>query len=215
MKRFITYCRQRIAPRLSMDATQALQDFYVQVRDTVRQDEKARAIPITVRQLEALVRISESLAKMHLKIQVTSENVQEAIRLFKVSTMNASQDGGTRGLFGAFHEKAAVVEEAILKMVHVGVRMDTTALYIKLESQLNSNSQHLTEDDTLDVLYEEPGAYAGSTRKSFGCIDDITLLIAVNDAKPWTASSGSLMKTWTDIASDLKANRRFKVAKHG
>ncbi|RHY82372.1 hypothetical protein DYB35_002100 [Aphanomyces astaci] len=135
MKRFITYCRQRIAPRLSMDATQALQDFYVQVRDTVRQDEKARAIPITVRQLEALVRISESLAKMHLKIQVTSENVQEAIRLFKVSTMNASQDGGTRGLFGAFHEKAAVVEEAILKMVHVGVRMDTTALYIKLESQ--------------------------------------------------------------------------------
>ncbi|RHZ33740.1 hypothetical protein DYB26_011329 [Aphanomyces astaci] len=81
--------------------------------------------------------------------------------------------------------------------------------------ELNSNSQHLTEDDTLDVLYEEPGAYAGSTRKSFGCIDDITLLIAVNDAKPWTASSGSLMKTCTDIASDLKANRRFKVAKHG
>ncbi|RHY89176.1 hypothetical protein DYB35_012482, partial [Aphanomyces astaci] len=30
-----------------------------------------------------------------------------------------------------------------------------------------------------------------------------------------TASSGSLMKTWTDIASDLKANRRFKVAKDG
>ncbi|KAF0706255.1 hypothetical protein AaE_014207 [Aphanomyces astaci] len=81
--------------------------------------------------------------------------------------------------------------------------------------ELNSNSQHPTEDDTLDALYEEPGAYAGSTRKSFGCSDDITLLIAVNDAKPWTASSGSLMKTWTDIASDLKANRRFKVAKDG
>ncbi|ETV97706.1 hypothetical protein H310_09591 [Aphanomyces invadans] len=135
MKRFITYCRQRIAPRLSMEATQTLQDFYVQVRDTVRQDEKARAIPITVRQLEALVRISESLAKMHLKIEVSPENVEEAIRLFKVSTMNASQDGGTQGLFGAFHEKAAVVEDAILKMVHVGVRMDTTALYTKLESQ--------------------------------------------------------------------------------
>ncbi|KAH9113604.1 hypothetical protein AeMF1_012236 [Aphanomyces euteiches] len=135
MKRYITYCRQRIAPRLSMDATQALQDFYVQVRDNVRQDEKERAIPITVRQLEALVRISESLAKMHLKIEVSAENVEEAIRLFKVSTMNAAQDGGTQGLFGSFHEKAAVVEEAILKMVHIGVRMETTALYSKLESQ--------------------------------------------------------------------------------
>ncbi|ETV77168.1 hypothetical protein H257_09054 [Aphanomyces astaci] len=81
--------------------------------------------------------------------------------------------------------------------------------------ELNSNSQHPTEDDTLDALYEEPGAYASSTRKSFGCSDNITLLIAVNDAKPWTASSGSLMKTWTDIASDLKANRRFKVDKDG
>ncbi|RHY28652.1 hypothetical protein DYB32_006271 [Aphanomyces invadans] len=98
----------------------------------------ARAIPITVRQLEALVRISESLAKMHLKIEVSPENVEEAIRLFKVSTMNASQDGGTQGLFGAFHEKAAVVEDAILKMVHVGVRMDTTALYTKLESQVQA-----------------------------------------------------------------------------
>jgi DNA replication licensing factor MCM5 len=48
-------------------------------------------IPITVRQLEALVRVSESLAKMRLDSRVQSEDIAEALRLFKVSTMTANQ----------------------------------------------------------------------------------------------------------------------------
>jgi len=48
------------------------------------------AIPITVRQLEALVRVSESLAKMRLDSGVQSEDIAEALRLFKVSTMTAN-----------------------------------------------------------------------------------------------------------------------------
>lgn len=47
--------------------------------------EKRLAIPITVRQLEAVVRISESLAKMALQPFVTDANVEEALRLFQVS----------------------------------------------------------------------------------------------------------------------------------
>ncbi|EJK49029.1 hypothetical protein THAOC_32132, partial [Thalassiosira oceanica] len=57
------------------------------------------AIPITVRQLEALVRVSESLAKMRLDTRVQGQDIAEALRLFRVSTMNAnsadpSQAGG-------------------------------------------------------------------------------------------------------------------------
>ena len=47
--------------------------------------EKRLAIPTTVRQLEAVVRISESLAKMALQPFVTDANVEEALRLFQVS----------------------------------------------------------------------------------------------------------------------------------
>ena len=46
--------------------------------------EKRLAIPITVRQLEAVVRISESLAKMALQPFVTDANVEEALRIFQV-----------------------------------------------------------------------------------------------------------------------------------
>lgn len=40
----------------------------------------APAVPITVRQLEAITRVSESLAKMCLQPHVTEEHVQEALR---------------------------------------------------------------------------------------------------------------------------------------
>ncbi|KAK1940791.1 DNA replication licensing factor MCM5 [Phytophthora citrophthora] len=136
LKKFITYCRTRCAPRLSVGAAQALQDFYVGVRDDVRRTQGGETtIPVTVRQLEALVRISESLAKMHLLNEATREHVQEAIRLFSVSTMNAAKDGGTQGLFGGFHEKAQEVEQSINRTLRIGTRVETSALYSRLEAQ--------------------------------------------------------------------------------
>ena len=59
--------------------------------------EEHPAVPITIRQLEALIRISESLAKMGLENDVQAVDIAEAIRLFKVSTMaaNSVDDQGT------------------------------------------------------------------------------------------------------------------------
>lgn len=146
LKKFITYCRSRCAPRLSVDAARALQDFYVGVRDDVRRSSASSAagggdanetpIPVTVRQLEALVRISESLAKMRLQNEAVAAHVREAIRLFSVSTMNAAKDGGTQGLlFGGFHEKAQEVEQSINRTLRIGARVETSALYGRLEAQ--------------------------------------------------------------------------------
>ena len=52
-----------------------------------------QTIPITVRQLEAIVRISESLAKMTLSPVATERHVNEAIRLFRNSTLDAALAG--------------------------------------------------------------------------------------------------------------------------
>ena len=50
-------------------------------------------IPVTVRQLEALVRISESLARMELATVVQSHHVEQAIQLFASSTLDAVRSG--------------------------------------------------------------------------------------------------------------------------
>ncbi len=51
------------------------------------------AVPITVRQLEAIIRIAESLARMSLQEEATEDHIREAIRLFKHSTMDAVKSG--------------------------------------------------------------------------------------------------------------------------
>lgn len=49
------------------------------------------------RQLEAIIRISESLAKMRLAPFATEADVDEALRLFQVSTLDAATSGNLAG----------------------------------------------------------------------------------------------------------------------
>ena len=62
--------------------------------------QKRLAIPITVRQLEAIIRISESLAKMQLQPFAVERHVDEALRLFQVSTLDAAMTGSLSGAEG-------------------------------------------------------------------------------------------------------------------
>lgn len=53
------------------------------------------------RQLEAVVRIAESLAKMKLQAVAGEEEVDEALRLFQVSTLDAALSGSLSGVCGS------------------------------------------------------------------------------------------------------------------
>ena len=58
---------------------------------------KATNKTIFYRQLEAIIRISESLAKMKLKPFASEADVDEALRLFQVSTLDAALSGNLAG----------------------------------------------------------------------------------------------------------------------
>lgn len=104
LKKYIHYCRTRCGPRLSFEAGEKLKSRYVLMRAGVSQQEKAAdkrmSIPITVRQLEAVIRISESLAKMQLLPFATDTHVNESLRLFQVSTLDAAMTGSLAGAEG-------------------------------------------------------------------------------------------------------------------
>lgn len=97
MKKYISFAKSSCSPRLSPRAAERLCDHYVSMRAQVNEMESKMAerssIPITIRQLEAIVRISESLAKMTLSSRAEMEHVEEALRLFRVSTMQAVYSG--------------------------------------------------------------------------------------------------------------------------
>ena len=97
LKRYIAYCRAKCSPRLSAEASEILRNHYVSIREEIHRqaqtDGSNPPVPISVRQLEAIVRIAESLAKMRLSPEATVEDVNEALRLFKVSTLSAAKTG--------------------------------------------------------------------------------------------------------------------------
>ncbi|KAI4498521.1 hypothetical protein M0802_006456 [Mischocyttarus mexicanus] len=109
LKRFINYCRLKCGPRLTKEAGEKLKNHYVRMRASTGEHEKGGekrlSIPITVRQLEAIIRISEALAKMQLQPFVTEIHVSEALRLFQVSTLDAAMSGSLAGAEGFTSEE--------------------------------------------------------------------------------------------------------------
>jgi DNA replication licensing factor MCM4 len=89
---YITYARKHIKPKISVEAGEVLINSYVSMRSlgTVK-----KTITATPRQLEALIRISESLAKMRLSDYVIKSDVEEAVRLFRIATQQAATDPNT------------------------------------------------------------------------------------------------------------------------
>lgn len=132
-KKFIHYCRTHCGPRLSAEAGEKLKSRYVLMRSGTLQHEKESnkrmTIPITVRQLEAIIRISESLAKMQLQPFATDSHVNEALRLFQVSTLDAAMSGTLAGAEGFTteedHEILNRIEKQLKRRFAIGSQVST------------------------------------------------------------------------------------------
>ncbi len=82
LKKYISYVRQRMHPKLSDEAIEEIKKFYVQLRNQGQSDEGGiKSVAISARQLEALVRMAEASAKIHLREVVTIEDAKRGIDL--------------------------------------------------------------------------------------------------------------------------------------
>lgn len=79
LRKYIAYARKQVRPELTQGAIEVLQEFYVGMRGSAEDDDSP--VPITARQLEALVRLSEANCKIRLGKEVTADDAKRAIRL--------------------------------------------------------------------------------------------------------------------------------------
>ncbi|ORD94282.1 MCM5 [Enterospora canceri] len=120
LRDYVSFCRANCSPILSQGASRMLGSFYVEARSSVAAG--GSVVPITVRQLEAIIRVSEALARMEMGAQVSVEHVEEAIRLFQGSTMNAVSSGHRVEGMGRRRAGVGVMKavDRIIAMVPVG-----------------------------------------------------------------------------------------------
>lgn len=83
MRKYIAYAKRFCKPKLSQEAIDHIKDFFVSLRSQkTRGDEEALApIPISARQLEALIRLSQASARLRLQDTVELKDAKNAVKL--------------------------------------------------------------------------------------------------------------------------------------
>lgn len=126
LRKYISYAKQKFKPKLTDETVEEIRNFYVKLRNqSVRTESGIKPIPITPRQLEGIIRLSEACAKMRLSNEVNREDAQKAIELLKMSLQQVGYDEETKsfdidkmttGITSSKRSKILIVKEILSQM---------------------------------------------------------------------------------------------------
>ncbi|XP_041376260.1 DNA replication licensing factor MCM4-like [Gigantopelta aegis] len=123
LKEYIGYAKRYIQPKISEEAGQAFIQAYVEMRKVGSSRGQISAYP---RQLESLIRLAESHARMRLSEVVEIADVEEARRLYREALKQAAVDPSTgkiditiltTGISGAARKRKAEVSQALRRLI--------------------------------------------------------------------------------------------------
>uniref|UniRef100_A0A671ME02 DNA helicase MCM8 n=1 Tax=Sinocyclocheilus anshuiensis TaxID=1608454 RepID=A0A671ME02_9TELE len=89
LRKYVGYARHYVHPTLSAEAAQVLQDFYLELR---KQNQTADSTPITTRQLESLIRLTEARARVELREKATQSDAEDVVEIMKHSLADTYSD---------------------------------------------------------------------------------------------------------------------------
>lgn len=90
LRKYIAYARKYVHPKLTPGARALLQRFYLELRATHRSDDTT---PVTTRQLESLIRLTEARAKAELRLDARTSDARDAIAVMQGAIRNGSVYG--------------------------------------------------------------------------------------------------------------------------
>jgi len=150
-RKYIAYAKQRIKSKLTDEAIEEIKDFYVRIRNQSTKIDTAgvKPIPITARQLEGIIRLSEAHAKIRLSDSVKREDARKAIELLKISMQQVGYDEETKsfdidkittGITSSKRSKILIVKEIISNLEsRVGKLIPLEELEKEIENKISKD----------------------------------------------------------------------------
>lgn len=131
LRKYIGYAKKNVFPKLTKQAIQDIEEFYVNLRntETTTSDSMVKPIPISARQLEALVRLAEGSARITLSDKITRKDTQRAIGLLKhcLNQVGIDPDTGqfdidriSTGITSATRNKILIIRDIINNLEATG-----------------------------------------------------------------------------------------------
>lgn len=164
-KKYVTYAKLEIFPRLTDEAKKVLIDFYVRTRQSAIIDQSAK--PITARDLKALERLTIMRSKTELRENATVEDAKCAINLYCSALKTIGLTPETAG------EKESVLSDVEIQAVNDIEKMITA----KMEQYNIGNVNQVILSD----IKHEAGLLCHSLKLSLKA--DELVKIAVNNIK--------------------------------
>ncbi len=158
LKKYFAYIRQKINPKITDAAIDELKDYYINMRNTGTIEESGiRTIPITARQLEALVRLSEAAAKIRLAKTVTKKDAQKAIEMIDYCLNEIARDKETGTIdidrLGSRMTASQRGSISIIKEIMTVLEEQTKNKIIPVEDIINAaKEKNISEDQVNEIL---------------------------------------------------------------
>lgn len=89
LRKYIQYAQKYVNPRLSSEAANVLRDFYMDLR---RNHQSHNCTPITTRQLESLIRLTEARARLELREKANEQDATDVVEIMKNSFIDIFSD---------------------------------------------------------------------------------------------------------------------------
>ncbi len=150
------YDKQKMKPELTEAALDEIRKYYVELRSAEVGGEEVRSIPISPRQLDALVRMAEASAKIRLSEKVTKKDARRAIDLLHYSLLQVARDKETgkididiisTGVAATEREKITRLKEIIETLE------EKVGKTIPIEQILNAaREQQISEPETEEMI---------------------------------------------------------------
>lgn len=118
LRRYILLAKAHCTPRISNVDANTISQLYMELR----QESKHGGIPITVRHMESIIRLSEAHARLHLREFVKDEDVSAAIALF-LRCFLQTQKYSMRSTMEARLRKYLELDTEPLQLVHHHVKL--------------------------------------------------------------------------------------------
>jgi len=172
LRKYISFARQKCKPKLTDDAVDEIKEFYVGLRNrSISSTSDIKPIPITPRQLEGIIRLSEANAKIRLSDEVTRDDAKRAIELLKESLMEVGYDEETKsfdidrittGITSSKRSKILTVREIIAGLES---RLGKLIPMEELQKEIHGKISEIELDDSLQQL--EKAGFIFRPKKGF------------------------------------------------
>jgi DNA replication licensing factor MCM2 len=151
LRKYILYAKQRCFPKIQQIDQDKMTRMYSELR---RESLSTGSIPITVRHLEAVIRLAESHARMYLRNYVTQDDFNMATRVMLESFVSTQKMGilkGMRRTFAKYLNYKKDEHDLLLFLVRqLAQEKSAKARALLSNSSMNGSEIRIKESDLVD-----------------------------------------------------------------